>query len=65
MGMYSERLPVCFLLDILKSSLVIVFPWVGTNIEVWGVAQRRGCLRGMLSLHAEMLVSPNATNDAA
>jgi len=29
-------------------------------MEIWGVAQRRSCLRGMLSLHAEMLVSPNA-----
>jgi len=34
-------------------------------MEVWGVAQHRSCLRGMLSLHAEMLVSPNATNEAA
>jgi len=34
-------------------------------MEVWGVAQRRSCLRRMLSLHAEMLVSPNATNEAA
>jgi len=38
---------------------------VGTYVEVWGVAQRRRCLRGMLSLNAEMLVSPNATNEAA
>jgi len=38
---------------------------VGTYMEVWGVAQRRSCLRGMLLLHAEMLVSPNATNEAA
>jgi len=38
---------------------------VGTYVEVWGVAQRRRCLRGILSLHAEMLVSPNATNEAA
>jgi len=38
---------------------------VGTYVEVWGVAQRRRCLLGMLSLHAEMLVSPNATNEAA
>jgi len=38
---------------------------LGINVEVWGVAQRRGCLRGMLSLHAEMLVSPNATNNEA
>jgi len=29
------------------------------------VTQHRGCLRGMLSVHAEMLVSPNATNEAA
>jgi len=36
-----------------------------TYVEVWGIAQRRECLRGMLSLHAEMLDSPNATNDAA
>jgi len=43
----------------------VVFPVVGTYVEVWGVAQRRRCLRGMLSLHAEMLVSPNATNQAA
>ena len=27
------------------------------GIEVWGVAQRRGCLRGILLLHAEILVS--------
>ena len=40
----------------------IVFPFVGTYAELWGVAQRRSRLRGMLSLHAEMLVSPNATN---
>jgi len=33
-------------------------------VEVWGVAQRRRCLRVILSLHAEMLVSPNATNEA-
>jgi len=38
---------------------------VGTNMEIWSVAQRRSCLRGMLSLHAEMLVSPNATKEAA
>jgi len=38
---------------------------VGTYVEVWGVAQRRRCLRGMLSLNAEILVSPNATNEAA
>jgi len=43
----------------------VVFPVVGTYMEVWGVAQRRRCLRGMLSLHAEMLVSPNSTNEAA
>jgi len=42
-----------------------VFFGVGTYVEVLGVAQRRGCLRGMLSLHAEILVSPNATNEAA
>ena len=30
-----------------------------------GVAQRRLYLRGMLPFHAEMLVSPNATNEAA
>jgi len=42
-----------------------VFFVVGTNLEVWGVAQLRGCLRGMLSLHVEMLVSPNATKEAA
>ena len=42
----------------------VVFPVVGTYVEVWGVAQRRRCLRGMLSLHAEMLVSPNNTNEA-
>jgi len=41
------------------------FLGVGTYIEVWGVTQRRRCLRGMLSLHAEMLVSPNAANEAA
>jgi len=41
------------------------FLGLGTYVEVWGVAQRRRCLRGMLSLHAEMLVSPNATNEAA
>ena len=41
------------------------FPVVGIYVEVWGVAQRRRCLRGILSLHAEMLVSPNATNEAA
>ena len=35
-----------------------MFPIVGTYGEVWGVAQHRGCLRGMLSLHTEMLVSP-------
>ena len=34
-------------------------------MEVWGVAKRRSCLRGILSLHTEMLVSPNATNEAA
>jgi len=34
-------------------------------IEVWGVAQRRGCLRGILLLHAEILVSPNSTNNEA
>jgi len=43
----------------------IVFPCVGTNIEVWGVAQHRGCLQGMLSLHTETLVSQNAINEAA
>jgi len=37
---------------------------VGTYVEVWGVTQRRSCQRGMLPLHAEMLVSPNATNEA-
>ena len=42
----------------------VVFPVVGTYVEVWGVAQRRRCLRGMLPLHAEMLVCPNATNKA-
>jgi len=42
----------------------IVFACAGTNIEVWGVAQRRRCLRGMLSLHAKMLVYPNATEAA-
>ena len=45
--------------------VTVVFPVIGTYVEVWGVAQRRRCLRGMLSLHAEMLVSPNATNEAA
>ena len=34
-------------------------------VEVWGVAQRRRCLRGILSLHTEMVVSPNATKEAA
>jgi len=34
------------------------------NVEVWGVAQRRRCLQGMLSLHAEMLVSLNAIDEA-
>jgi len=34
-------------------------------MKAWLVAQRRRCLRWMLSLHAEMLVSPNATNEAA
>jgi len=37
---------------------------LGINVEVWGFAQRRGCLRGILSLHGEMLVSPNATEAA-
>jgi len=41
------------------------FPGVRTNEEVRGVAQRRGCLRGMLSLHVELLVSLNATNSKA
>ena len=36
-----------------------------TNVEVWGVGQRRGCLWGMLSLHVELLISPNATNSKA
>jgi len=27
--------------------LMLRFPVVGTHMEVWGVAQRRGCLRGM------------------
>ena len=43
----------------------VVFPVLGTYVEVWGVAQRRRCLRGTLWLHAEILVSPNATNEAA
>jgi len=34
-------------------------------VEVWGIAQRRRCLQVILSLHTEMLVSPNATNEAA
>ena len=34
-------------------------------MEVLGVAQRSGCLRGMLSLCVEMLISPNSTNEAA
>jgi len=34
------------------------FSLVGTYMEVWGVAKRRRCLREILSLHAEMLVSP-------
>jgi len=38
---------------------------LGTYVEVWGFAQRRSCLQGILSLHAEMLVSPNTTKEAA
>jgi len=38
-------------------------PGVGNNVEVGGVAQRRGCLRGRSSLHAEMLVSPKFINN--
>ena len=54
-----ERLPAEFM-------ALLGFPYgVGTYVEVWGVAQRRRCLRGMLSLHGEMLVSPNTTNEAA
>jgi len=34
-------------------------------MEVWGVAQPRSCLQEILSLHTEMLVSPNAINEAA
>jgi len=41
------------------------FPCLGTNMDVCDVAQRRRFLRGMLSLHAEMLVSPSASNEAA
>ena len=51
--------------DFLGLGTNVVFPVVGTYVEAWGVAQRRSCLRGMLSLHAEMLVSPNATNETA
>jgi len=39
-------------------------PGVGTNAEVWVVAQRRGCFRGRSSLYTEMLVSPNANKAA-
>jgi len=61
-------------LGLILKNPIVGFPWfgnqcsvsvVGTYVEVWGVAQHRSCLRGMLSLHAEMLVSPNATNEAA
>jgi len=47
----------------MKNGIVGV-PWE-PNVEVWGVPQRRRCLRAILSLHAEMLVTPNATNEAA